>query len=160
MKTSDLRRALPSDEASIRALVHEAYTPWIAVIGCPPEPMTRDYRSVLEAHSVWVRIGPGQKIVGMVELVEASTHVHVANLVVCPATQRRGLGSLLLQFAESEAQRLRLPEVRLLMNCEMQTNRRFYERRGYVLVRTERIQGLDIAVMRKPVLAAPGPPLT
>lgn len=104
--------------------------------------------------------GPGQKIVGMVELVEASTHVHVANLVVCPATQRRGLGSLLLQFAESEAQRLRLPEVRLLMNCEMQTNRRFYERRGYVLVRTERIQGLDIAVMRKPVLAAPGPPLT
>ncbi|VVE85785.1 hypothetical protein PSP31121_05417 [Pandoraea sputorum] len=49
MHTRDFRRASPSDQASIRALVLEAYTPWIAVIGCPPEPMTRDYRAVLEA---------------------------------------------------------------------------------------------------------------
>ncbi|ANJ86804.1 hypothetical protein MB84_31550 (plasmid) [Pandoraea oxalativorans] len=56
-------------------------------------------------------------------------------------------GSLLLQFAESEAHCLRLPEVRLLMSCEMQSNQRFYERRGYAIVRTERIQGLDIAVL-------------
>lgn len=158
MRTSNFRRASPTDEASVRALVHEAYTPWISVIGCAPEPMTRDYRRVLEKHSVWVRIGPGQDIVGMVELVEASAHVHVANLVVSPAFQRRGLGSQLLQFAESEAQRLRLPEVRLLMNCEMQTNQRFYERRGYVHARTERMQGLDIAVMVKAVLAASGTP--
>ncbi|WP_191631790.1 GNAT family N-acetyltransferase [Pandoraea sputorum] len=102
-----------------------------------------------------MRIGPAQKIVGRVELVKARAHVHVANLAVAPAFQRRGLGSLLLQFAKSQAQRLRRPEVRLFMKCEMHTNQRFYARRGYVLARTERLPGLEIAVMAKPVLGAP-----
>ncbi|AOX47846.1 hypothetical protein AB870_26460 (plasmid) [Pandoraea faecigallinarum] len=39
------------------------------------------------------------------------------------------------------------PEGRLLMNGERQTSQRFDERRGDVLVRTERIEGLDIAVL-------------
>ncbi|WP_397293182.1 GNAT family N-acetyltransferase [Pandoraea sputorum] len=45
----------------------------------------------------------------MVELIEASAHVHVANLVVAPALQRRGLGSRLRQLAETAAQRRQRP---------------------------------------------------
>ncbi len=147
----ELRRASLSDETPVRALVHAAYARWIPVVGARPEPMGRDYAAVLRHHDVWVHCTRDRGIEAMLELVEAPDHLHIANLVVSPEQQGEGIGSALLRFAENQARRLQIPELRLCLNREMTSNRRLYERRGFGLTHVRRIDGLEIVFMAKPL---------
>lgn len=146
----ELRRALLSDETPVRALVDAAYARWIPVVGARPEPMTRDYAAVLHHHDVWVHCAPeSSRIDAMLELIEAPAHLHIANLVVSPDRQGRGIGSRLLHFAETRARCLQVPELHLCLNREMTANQRLYERHGYSFTHSDWIDGLEIVFMAK-----------
>lgn len=145
----ELRRANLSDEISIRALIDAAYARWIPVVGARPEPMERDYAAVLRHHDVWVHCAGDNRIDAMLELIEAPDHLHIANLAVSPDRQGHGLGSRLLQFAETRARQLQVPELHLCLNREMTANRRLYERRGYSSTHSDWIGGLEIVFMVK-----------
>jgi hypothetical protein len=53
------RRATPGDAAALRDLVLAAYTPWVAIIGRQPGPMTDDYTARIAAGEAWVVDGAG-----------------------------------------------------------------------------------------------------
>jgi ribosomal protein S18 acetylase RimI-like enzyme len=67
----------------------------------------------------------------------------VNNVAVAPAFQGRGHGRALLSFAEAEARRRGLPEVRLHTNAAMADNIIMYPRLGYVETGRETQGGFD-----------------
>ena len=66
-----------------------------------------------------------------IALVDAGDHLVVNNVAVAPAHQGRGLGRALLAFAEDEARRRGLAEVRLHTHVAMADNLVMYPRLGY-----------------------------
>lgn len=63
-------------------------------------------------------------------------HLWVRRVAVLPALQRRGVGRTLMTWAVDHARALGLPEVRLGVRDALPANRSYYERLGYLLVRT------------------------
>lgn len=58
-------------------------------------------------------------------------HLYVDDLVTYPSCRSRGLGSKLLQFAETEAAKLGCRGLRLCTGESNQGGRKFYEREGW-----------------------------
>jgi GNAT superfamily N-acetyltransferase len=126
-----IRRALPAEAPAVTALVERAYAPWVPVVGRRPAPMDDDYAVLISHGEVFVLERPGG-IGGIVVLAAEADHLWLDNIAVEPALKGQGLGAALLRFAEEEARRLELPEVRLLTNARMLANVALYLRKGYV----------------------------
>jgi len=125
-----LRRAGPDDAGSIARLVHRAYSKWIPVIGREPKPMKADYQHAVRDHEVWVLDGE-RGVIAVLEMIPAHDHVLVENVAVEPAVQGHGIGRRLMAYAEAEAKRRGLGEVRLFTNERFVDDLRFYDRLGY-----------------------------
>lgn len=129
-----LRRARPDEAAAVGALVEAAFARHIEAVGRRPAPMDDDHAAHIAAGEQWVGddadgiAGLGSAIV----LTEHDDHLHVDNVAVAPALQGRGLGRALLAFAEQEARRRGLDEVRLHTNAAMTDNLAFYPNLGFV----------------------------
>jgi ribosomal protein S18 acetylase RimI-like enzyme len=67
----------------------------------------------------------------------------VNNVAVAPACQGQGRGRALLAFAEDEARRRGLPEIRLHTNAAMAGNIVMYPRLGYTETGRETRGGFD-----------------
>jgi ribosomal protein S18 acetylase RimI-like enzyme len=77
----------------------------------------------------------GERIVGLIVLLECDDHLLVQNIAVAPGCQGQGHGGTLLAFAEAEAARIGVPELRLYTHEKMDTNIAWYARHGWVLER-------------------------
>lgn len=152
MVEPDIRRARLDDAVAISRLVREAYAKHIARIGREPLPMLTDFSKAVIERSVWV-LARGRAVDGVIELVPEPDHLFVENVAVRPALQGRGYGRQLMTFAEIEAIRLRLPELRLFTNEALIENIRFYRGLGYVETGREPFKGSYLVFMRKVVLA-------
>lgn len=150
MTEEALRRAGPADAEAVRALVLRGYARWIPVIGREPRPMLADYDRAVVEHLIHVLERDGA-IVAAIELVPADDHLLIENVVVDPTAQGGGLGSRLLGFAEAEARRRGLPELRLYTNALMEENRALYARRGYAETGIEQRGPYRVVHMAKPV---------
>lgn len=124
------RPATPDDAAAVAALVERAYAPWVAVIGRRPAPMDDDYVARCRAGQVFCLEGDGA-LLGILVLEDGGDHLWLDNVAVEPAAKGRGLGRQLLAFAEAEARRRGLPELRLLTHQKMLSNIALYARLGY-----------------------------
>lgn len=93
-------------------------------LGLRPGPMDADYATAIGRGEVHVTGDP-------IALRAEADHLAVDVVAVDPAAQAAGLGRTLMAFAEGEARRLGLPELRLLTNELMAENLRFYERLGF-----------------------------
>jgi N-acetylglutamate synthase-like GNAT family acetyltransferase len=113
MSEVKLRRAGAADAAAIAACVRQAYARYADRLPYPPKPVLADYRVVVRETSTWLLEDADGQCVGVVVLIEKPDHVLLDNVAVDPASQKRGLGRRLLEFAEAEARRLGLGEVRL-----------------------------------------------
>lgn len=71
------------------------------------------------------------EILGYIAFWPTADEMFVDTLAVSPKYHRRGLGSRLLAFADTETSRLGLRAVTLFTKAKMQGNLRFYRRRGY-----------------------------
>jgi len=133
-----VRPARPSDASAVTDLVHDAYRHYVTRIGRQPAPMSVDYVQAIADGIVWV-VDVDDQVGGVIVLEDATDHVLIDNVAVRPTLQGRGVGSLLLEFAEQHARARGVGELRLYTNERMTENLAYYARRGYTEVdrRTE-----------------------
>ncbi|MEU8247006.1 GNAT family N-acetyltransferase [Nonomuraea sp. NPDC048916] len=140
-----MRPAVAADLAAVEKLVHDAYEPWVEVVGMRPLPMEADYDALIAAGRVHVT----DPLDGLIVLVPEPGVLLVENVAVQPERQGRGVGRTLLAFAEQEARRLGLPALRLYTNAKMASNIALYESLGYVVTGRQGIEGRSAVLMRK-----------
>jgi GNAT superfamily N-acetyltransferase len=125
-----IRPALPGDAPSIAACVCEAYVHYIERIGKQPGPMLEDYADVIRQFQVHVAVAGG-KVVGAIVLKVTDEGFYIDNVAVRPLVKGKGIGRLLLEFAEAEARRQRYQSIYLATHELMTENRTLYSRIGY-----------------------------
>ncbi|MEW1845530.1 GNAT family N-acetyltransferase [Nonomuraea angiospora] len=140
-----MRLADHSDKAAVERLVHDAYSPWIEVVGMRPLPMEADYGALIAAGRVHVT----DELDALIVLVPEDGVLLVENVAVAPDRQGKGLGRALMAYAEEEARRLGLPALRLYTNTRMTTNIALYESLGYVETGRMGVEGRSAVMMRK-----------
>jgi len=124
-----LRPARSVDAYGITACVEAAYSPYIERIGRKPGPMLEDYSKVIGKHQVTVAESNGT-IAGVLVLVLTPDGLLLDNVAVLPS--HRGIGKVLLQYAESEARRQGFASLYLYTHEKMTENQALYSRIGYV----------------------------
>jgi predicted N-acetyltransferase YhbS len=145
--TTRIRTATPADQNAIEEIVADAYGPWVERIGGRPAPMDADYEALIAEGAVHV---VGSDPVDALIVLEAEDDVLlVENVAVRPERQGRGLGRLLLGYAEKTARRRGLPAVRLFTHELMTDNVALYQRLGYAVTHEQPIPGGHLVHLRK-----------
>ena len=143
-----LRRANPTDVEAIRALVHAAYSPYIARIGKAPAPMLDDYHQVVEDNDVFVALEAG-RVAGVLVLHQEGSEMLLVNVAVLPACKGKGLGKALMQFGEEHARQAGCHAIRLYTHERMSENIEIYQKLGYVETHRAHEHGFSRVFMRK-----------
>ncbi|ADV11861.1 GNAT family N-acetyltransferase [Mesorhizobium ciceri] len=149
-----LRPAAPADAAAIRDIVRAAYAKWVAVIGREPLPMRADYEKAVAEHPFDLAV-EDDRIVGLIETMLAEDHLWIENVCVAPDAQGRGIGRLLLEWAERKAIESGRDELRLLTNGAFEANVSLYKRQGYIVDRDEPFMGGMTVYMSKRLAGSP-----
>jgi len=147
-----VRPAEPGDVPAVTALVRAAYARYVERIGREPAPMTADYQAIVARGQCWVALRE-HELVGVLVLEPAADHLLLENIAVSPHAQGQGVGKLLLGFADDEARRRQLPEVRLYTNAAMTENLAYYPRHGYRETHRAAADGFARVYFAKPVTA-------
>jgi GNAT superfamily N-acetyltransferase len=126
-----LRLAGLGDAVAVAGIVEAAYRDFIPRIGKPPGPMLDDYARRIADGQVWVLDVAG-RIAGVLVLEETPDGFLLDNVAVAPDQQGRGLGRVLLEFAEAHARHRGWREIRLYTNAMMTENIALYRKIGYV----------------------------
>lgn len=112
-------------------MVNSAYRDYIPRIGGKPGPMEADYDEVIRTRSVVLAVD-GEWILGLIVMHDQPGDFVLENLAVTPSYQTAGLGSALLERAESAARESGHDTIRLYTHRLMTENLAFYRKRGYV----------------------------
>jgi GNAT superfamily N-acetyltransferase len=147
-----MRPARPDEADAVGALVEAAFSRHVAAVGRRPAPMDDDHAARIARGEQYVIDGdePGA-LAASVVLVQEADHLVVNNVAVAPDRQRQGHGRALLTFAEDEAHRRGLPEIRLHTHARMADNLIMYPRLGYVEAGRENQGGFDRVLFVKAV---------
>ena len=146
-----IRPADVADLARVQAIVDAAYSMYVARIGKPPGPMVDDYAAHVRNHAIWVACDNLGEIGGLIVLVPEEDHLLLDNIAVDPAWQGKGVGRLLLDFADAEARRRGYAELRLYTNAMMTENVALYARIGWTETGRAAQAGFDRVFFRKAV---------
>jgi GNAT superfamily N-acetyltransferase len=173
-----IRQATAADVDRIRQLVDDAYSSWVPVVGLRPGPMDADYPALVAAGDVWVLtepelvrgepeavgvepdlVGAGleavraePEIVAVLVLVAEDDRVlMVENVAVDPGQQGRGIGPMLLEYAEEQARSRGLGELQLYTHELMASNIDLYNRLGWKEFERRESGGFSRVFFRKPV---------
>ncbi|HVY14833.1 MAG TPA: GNAT family N-acetyltransferase [Rhodopila sp.] len=125
-----IRLAVPDDRPVVEAIVAAAYAVYVPRIGKRPGPMLDDYGALIRAGEVHV-LDTGEGIGGILVLKREDGAMLLDNIAVAPDRQGRGLGRILLAFAEAAALRDGYRTIRLYTHEAMTENIRLYTRIGY-----------------------------
>ena len=146
-----IRPAIADDLPEIRRIVRAAYLPYMLRMGRAPAPMLDDYAARMTIASLHVLDGAEGRLAGIIVLLPREDHLLLDNIAVDPACQAQGVGRRLMAFAEVEARRLGLPEIRLYTNALMTENLALYPRLGYRQTDRRMEQGYDRVYFAKSV---------
>jgi GNAT superfamily N-acetyltransferase len=147
-----LRPARSEEAAAVGALVEAAFARHVEAVGRRPAPMDDDHVARIAAGEQWVRdAADGSGLAASIVLVDNGDHLVVNNVAVRPDLQGDGLGRALLGFAESEARRRGLPEIRLHTNAAMADNILMYPKLGYTEAGRETRGGFHRVLFAKPL---------
>ena len=145
-----IQLATAADYAAVTACVHAAYVGYVADIGRRPAPMDADYADLISQRLVYVLREAGHEhLYGVIVLRVEDGGVFVENVAVQPAHQHHGFGRQLMAFAEDQARRLGLSEIRLYTHERMTANIALYTRLGYEEVERRVEHGFARVFMRK-----------
>ncbi|WP_439598907.1 GNAT family N-acetyltransferase [Falsiroseomonas sp.] len=112
--------------------------------------MDDDYAAHCEAGRAFVLEKDGA-LAGLIVLMDFPDHLWIDNVAVEPALKGQGLGRVLMDFAEAEARRRGLPELRLLTNALMAANIAMYRRLGFNETERRTEAGRTRVYMTKPL---------
>jgi ribosomal protein S18 acetylase RimI-like enzyme len=153
-----IRPAVDGDVEAIRNLVERAYGPWVPIVGLRPGPMDEDYAALVAEGDVFVLADPdpsGPPIGALVLRPDADAPADdalmVENVAVDPEQQGRGLGPMLLDFAEDQARARGVSELRLYTHERMTSNIELYRRLGWEEYERRPSDGFSRVFMRKRV---------
>lgn len=110
--------------------------------------MLVDYDAAIKAGEAWVLVRDDELFGALVARPEGD-HLFVETVAVRPGKQGGGLGRRLLAFAEEEALRLGLGEIRLYTNEKMWENLPFYGGLGFEETGRRTEDGYRRVFMRK-----------
>ncbi|MFE7230688.1 GNAT family N-acetyltransferase [Streptomyces sp. NPDC002405] len=135
MADEGIRAASAADVPAVKAVTDAAYRPYIERIGVVPAPMEADHAANVTAGKVFVVREPeGGRVTGLVVIEARADHLFLDSIAVHPDAHGTGVGRRLLEFVDTRARALGLPEVRLYTNALMWENQRIYPRFGYEVV--------------------------
>jgi GNAT superfamily N-acetyltransferase len=143
-----IRGAALADVPNIKKLIEHAYGHYVDRLGHLPAPMTHDYRQLVGNGIIWV-LEIDNELAGMVALRREPDHLLVGNVAVAKARQGRGLGRMLMEFAERYARREGIEELRLYTNVLMHENQAIYARLGWEEYARGEQDGFHRVFMRK-----------
>lgn len=126
----EFRPAVLPDLPDVTELARQAYQIYVPRMDREPAPMSADYGPAIRAGQVHVVVDE-HRVVGMIVLVAGEDWLQIDNVAVHPDHQDRGIGTRLLRFAELEALRSGVLEIRLHTNEQMTENIAFYAEHGY-----------------------------
>ncbi|MCS3508094.1 GNAT family N-acetyltransferase [Achromobacter sp. JUb104] len=149
---SVIRLATPNDIPVIERIVADAYTPYIARIGTVPGPMRDDYAKRVAEGVVHV-LEEADVIQAVLVLILEPDCLLLDNIAVSPDAQGKGLGRVLMHFAETSAREAGLANIRLYTQEKMTENIAIYLRYGYVETHRAEELGLRRVFMRKSLLS-------
>lgn len=154
-----IRRAVAAEAGAVRAIVDDAYAPWVPLIGRQPAPMLDDYDRRIADGQTWV-LEVGGRLVGVLVLVAEEGGLLLDNVAVSPAAQGAGHGRALIAFAERQAHAARCARLRLYTHVLMTGNQALYRRLGFAETRRVHEDGFDRVYMEKqlPSEAIAAPP--
>jgi len=132
----------------VAELVNAAYGHYVQRIGRPPGPMTEDYAEVIRNRQVTIVESDGN-LVGVIVLTVTDEGFLIDNVAVRPSHHGRGLGRVLLEFAEAEARRAGFGSIYLYTHEKMTENLALYARIGYVEYDRRSQGGFSLVYMRK-----------
>ena len=143
-----LRPADARDSPRVAACVNAAYRHYVERIGRPPSPMTADYGKVIEECRATV-VEDRDRIIGVLVLAVTEEGFLLENVAVDPSHRGKGLGRILLEFAEAEARREGFESIYLYTHEKMTENQALYAKIGYVEFERRTEKGLPRVYMRK-----------
>jgi len=149
-KPTSIRHATDADATAIQHCVKAAYHSYIERLGRPPGPMLDDYARVVQQHHTYVVELDG-KIVGLVVLIEQENGILLDNVAVDPAYQGKGIGRLLIDFAETKSRELGYQNLDLYTHELMTENIDMYKGLGYSETDRRTEKGFQRVYMRKVV---------
>ena len=129
--TPRIRGAAADDVARIGAIAHAAYALYVPRIGREPAPMAADYKAEVAANRVVVIEAAGSVRGYMIAWPEPDAYF-IDNIAVDPKSQGDGLGQRLIEHAVAEAEKLKLPALRLYTNALWTENQSMYAHIGFV----------------------------
>jgi ribosomal protein S18 acetylase RimI-like enzyme len=148
------RAATETDAPALAACARAAYAKYVERNGLVPVPMRQDYAEVVRDWQVTVVECDGE-VAALVVMGKADEGFLLDNVAVAPEHQGRGLGRVLLAFAEEEARRQGFDSIYLYAQEVMTENIALYESIGYVEYARRRQLGLPRVYLRKRL--TPGP---
>ncbi len=143
-----MRSATINDVAAVTACVHHAFGHYIERIGRKPGPMLMDYAFEIHEHQVFV-VEDNMQIIGALVLCVKNEGFLLDVIAVEPPWQGKGVGKLLLKYAEAEAQKQGYKSIYLYTHEKMTENRALYSKIGYVEYDRRFENGLARVYMRK-----------
>jgi len=153
-KTTVIRKGAKGDLQGVRACAAAAYAIYIPRIGREPAPMVADFEGHVAREELFVAV-TGGAVAGYIVLYRRGDHLHIENVAVDPACQGRGIGRVLLGFAEEAALDLGLFSIELYTNAKMTENLALYPRLGYEETARRTEDGFDRVFFRKALTANP-----
>ena len=115
----------------MKECVIAAYSHYIPRTGLPPGPMLNDYSKVINAHQAFV-IKQNERIIGILVLMLFRKGFLLDNVAIHPEFQGKGLGKVLIEFAEEEAKKQGYSEIYLYTHELMTENLNLYKYLGYI----------------------------
>jgi len=131
LSANRIRKADRGEADILRSLVRRAYAIYVPRIGKEPGPMLDDYAARTAEGSAYV-LECADNVCGVLVLLDFPGYLLLDNIAVDPSRQGQGLGRILMDFAEEEAQRRSYSEIRLYTHERMTENIVLYARLGYV----------------------------
>jgi len=131
-----LRRATLDDLTAVVALQRAAYAKNRPLLGVEPLPLLADYAQVLADYEVYLAERDGV-LDGVLILEPRADDLLIWSVATAPHAQGRGIGNMMLAFAEARARELRRTRIRLYTGQPLTFNIAWYTRHGYVHESTE-----------------------
>lgn len=142
-RQADIRTARIDDLPVILDIAKAAFSLYLTRMDRPPAPLYAPYEQLIAAGEVSVLLA-ADEIVGYQVLTTASEpgkppYLLIDILAVAPGHQGKGYGQALIRFAEEQARRQKVTEIRLYTNTAMTENLAFYPRLGFTESGYERV---------------------
>ena len=115
--------------------------------------MLVDYAPLIERRTVHLLEHEGA-LMGVIVMEPCPDHLFVETLAVPPEHQRKGVGTRLMRFADSEARRFGLTEVSLYTHSRMAPSLAFYRALGFALRERREEHGYERIYLVRPVTPA------